>query len=122
MKRLTCFAAIGGEISEGPLWWGDSLWWIDVPKGQLHRCPQAGARWVTWDLGMPVGCVAPIAHSSNQVVAALQHGFYQITLGNDGTIKELTQINDPEVHLPDNRFNDGKCDPQGRFWAGTMSM
>jgi sugar lactone lactonase YvrE len=34
---------------------------------------------------------------------------------------QLTLIADPEADLPDNRFNDGKCDPAGRFWAGTMA-
>ena len=35
---------------------------------------------------------------------------------------ELQAIEDPEQDKDTNRFNDGKCDAKGRFWAGTMSM
>jgi len=49
---------------------------------------------------------------------ALQEGFYFL----DTDSGKLTSIADPEEHIPDNRFNDGKCDPAGRFWAGTMAQ
>lgn len=51
-------------------------------------------------------------------MAAMQHGFYRLNM-DDGS---LEAVGDPESDLPDNRFNDGKCDPAGRFWAGTMSL
>lgn len=48
----------------------------------------------------------------------LQNGFYSLDLESE----VLTPVIDPEQDLPGNRFNDGKCDPVGRFWAGTMSL
>jgi len=48
----------------------------------------------------------------------LQNGFAFI----DRASGEVKMIANPENHLPCNRFNDGKCDPAGRFWAGTMSL
>jgi sugar lactone lactonase YvrE len=35
---------------------------------------------------------------------------------------EVKLMYHPEVHLPENRFNDGKCDPAGRFWVGSMAL
>ena len=49
---------------------------------------------------------------------ALHHGFAAF----DPQSGELTRWSDPEAHLSRNRFNDGKCDPAGRFWAGTLSL
>ena len=50
-------------------------------------------------------------------IAALKNGFGFI----DRKYGVTRMIRIPEPHLPGNRFNDGKCDPAGRFWAGTMS-
>ena len=47
---------------------------------------------------------------------AVHHGFASLDIKTE----VVTMIDDPEAHLPGNRFNDGKCDPAGRFWAGTM--
>ena len=52
------------------------------------------------------------------VIVAMNHGFYSLDLETE----RFTTISDPEEHLPDQRFNDGKCDAAGRFWAGTMHM
>ncbi len=51
------------------------------------------------------------------MILATEHGFEAFEFE---TCKR-TPLGDPEAHLPNNRFNDGKCD-RGRFWAGTMSM
>jgi sugar lactone lactonase YvrE len=49
---------------------------------------------------------------------ALHHGF----AGLDLETGQVEIVADPEKHLPGNRFNDGKCDPAGRFWAGTLAL
>ncbi|PEA53883.1 SMP-30/gluconolaconase/LRE domain protein [Bacillus pseudomycoides] len=60
-----------------------------------------------------VGSVVP--SESGEMILALENGFYFL---NPDT-EELQAICDPESHLQENRFNDGKFDPAGRFWAGT---
>lgn len=72
-----------------------------------------------WNVGQHVGTIVPFASSerSNEVMLAVRDGFASFNLETE----VLTIIDDPEAHLPGNRFNDGKCDPAGRFWAGTMA-
>ena len=67
-------------------------------------------------VGQYIGAVAPSKHVD--LVVAMHHGFARLDVDS---IK-ITPITDPESDLPDNRFNDGKCDPKGRFWAGTMQL
>src|SRR5262249_39181301 len=56
-----------------------------------------------------------VGRKSGGVVVALQQGFYALDL----VTARLTPLVDPEHDLPENRFNDGKCDSRGRLWAGT---
>jgi sugar lactone lactonase YvrE len=76
--------------------------------------PQTGS-----DRGVSVGHLIGSAavRSSHELVVALDNGFCFFDLDSGA----LTPIADPEAHIPANRFNDGKCDARGRFWAGTQS-
>jgi sugar lactone lactonase YvrE len=69
-----------------------------------------------WEVGERVGTVVPRASGGLVIAGDLGFSFLDAETG------EKTPIADPEADKrPDNRFNDGKCDPSGRFWAGTIS-
>jgi sugar lactone lactonase YvrE len=103
-------------LGEGPVWDAriDRVAWVDILAGRLHLTARDG-RTTTIQLPSPVGCLVP--RTAGGWVAALTDGFW--TVGEDGT---TTRLVDVQSDRPDLRFNDGKCDPQGRFWAGTMAL
>jgi sugar lactone lactonase YvrE len=111
---------IGKRVSqwgEGPIWWEGCLHYVDI-KGQaiVRLDPQTGAETV-WEFDEQVGTVVP-----TQGDAYLYAGDLGITRFDPNTGKSV-RLADPEAEMrPDNRFNDGKCDPAGRFWAGTISQ
>ncbi|ULL13208.1 SMP-30/gluconolactonase/LRE family protein [Paenibacillus sp. H1-7] len=105
-------------LGEGPCWDQRSglLYWVDIKENAVHAYdPHQGTN-RTVHLDQMVG--AAVARESGGLVLALQHGFHLL----DMTTEQLTFLADPEKELPDNRFNDGKCDAAGRFWAGTLSF
>jgi sugar lactone lactonase YvrE len=105
-------------LGEGPHWDADQqqLYWVDIEQEQLHVHDPSGDADTVYDVGCKTG--AAVLRQSGSVLLATQHGFEDFDLNT----QQKTSIADPESHLPDNRFNDGKCDSRGRFWAGTMSM
>ncbi|GAA1441540.1 SMP-30/gluconolactonase/LRE family protein [Leifsonia poae] len=108
------------EHAEGPIWDGrdDTLLWVDQYRGGIRRARRAASGALVecerFDLGMAVGAVVPAA--DGWLVAA-GDGFHR--LARDGRLSPIADV------LPDDgvrrRMNDGKCDPQGRFWAGSMA-
>ncbi|EMY4797599.1 SMP-30/gluconolactonase/LRE family protein [Bacillus cereus group sp. BceL296] len=102
-------------LGEGPSW--DSkkhlLYWVDILEKKVHIYNRITGENKSIFLGQMVGSVVP--RKSGGMVLALEKGFYFL---NPDT-EEMEAIYDPESHLEENRFNDGKCDPCGRFWAGT---
>lgn len=103
-------------LGEGPLWdvENHSIIWVDIELGEIHRYSTATNQHKITKVGHLISAVA--LKSSGGIVAALENGFAQVDI-ESGKIEYISQ---PEIHLVNNRFNDGKCDPAGRFWAGSM--
>jgi sugar lactone lactonase YvrE len=104
-------------LGEGPVWdeAEAKLYWVDILSGTLFQYDPDEKTNPACDIGEHLGAVA--LREQGGLVMAMQSGFAFF----DPKTQKMTKITDPESHLPDNRFNDGKCDPSGRFWAGTLS-
>ena len=104
------------QWGEGPIWWQEALYFVDIEGHRVHRYDPADGSEKSWDVGQRVGTVVP--RESGGLVIAGDHGLLFL----DEETGHLTAIADPEADNPDNRFNDGKCSPDGRFFAGTISL
>jgi sugar lactone lactonase YvrE len=109
---------VRAEHAEGPFWYGDRLGWVDIMAGRLWLAGFDGGMLtdpVSHEVGMPLGAAVP--RTGGGWVLAAGTGF--ATLDEDGTVTPRTgDLADTSVI----RMNDGKCDPAGRFWAGTMAF
>jgi sugar lactone lactonase YvrE len=111
---MECIAHVKAVLGEGPVWDAreQALYWVDIPQKRVFRWSQdQGSRTI------------PVSHHICSLLPRAASGF--IGGGYDGFLEiaadlAVTVIADPEPDLPDNRFNDGKVDRSGRFWAGTM--
>ena len=103
------------ELGEGPAWdaKSDTLYWVDILGKRVHYYHGDENGFVQLD-EMP-GCLAP-SRNGDLIVAARAS---LLTLEPaTGKSKILATVAEPA----NNRFNDGKCDPAGRFLAGSMNM
>jgi sugar lactone lactonase YvrE len=97
--------------------WDDKkqvLYWVDIDPGLVHIYDPATRKDRALHVGQPVGTVVPRA--SGGLMLAVRDGFMSLDLETGKTA--IVAV--PLGHNPENRFNDGKCDPAGRFWAGTV--
>lgn len=104
------------QLGESPFWHPDEkrLYWVDIPGLQIRRLDPATGSVQSWAMPCEPGCIAPTR--SGGLVIALRGGIYRGRVW-DG---ELQCIVPAEHDSATTRFNDGKADPLGRFWAGTM--
>lgn len=111
-------ADVKAVLGEGPCWVAreQRVYWLDIKGQRLFRLdPDGTVR--EWPTPMRVGSVAPRAGGG--FVAGTDLGFMSFALDDDEGPR-FTEICHPEADLEGNRFNDGKVDRVGVFWAGTM--
>ncbi len=110
--------APGAILGEGAVWHPleEVLYWIDITGKKLHRYDPEKGEHITYRMDGMIGTVVP-SSGKYAVVVALETGIKGVSL--DGKTELLAPY--PGQEPADNRFNDGKCDPAGRFWVGTMS-
>ena len=106
------------QLGEGPVWHAPKqlLYWVDIEGAALHVYAPNGAPDTVYPVGCRIGAAVP--RSSGGMILATENGFEAFDFETSAKVP----LANPESHLPNNRFNDGKCDVRGRFWAGTMSM
>ena len=104
-------------IGESPLWnvAEQRLYWLDIQRKLIHRLDPATRKNETFELPDLVTCLAFRKAGGLILTMRKQFAFFD---PDSGKFEPLAGV---ESDQPDNRFNDGRVDPQGRFWAGTMS-
>lgn len=103
-------------LGEGPLWVPHTrvLWWVDIMQADLHALDTISGRHTVRRL--PVALTSLGLRAEGGFVGTLWDRF--VLLDEDMELIQQMPVQEPDQ--PENRFNDGKVDPFGRFWAGTM--
>jgi sugar lactone lactonase YvrE len=103
-------------LGESPMWHPreQSLYYCDIAGRKLQRFDPATGALVHWDFDTEVACCAPMLDGA--LLLAMRDGLWRF----DPTSGARTRLSAPPYEPAKERFNDGKCDPQGRFWVGTI--
>lgn len=103
------------DLAESPVWDADTqkLWFIDIFAGRVHRFDPTSGTSERWDIGRVIGSIG--LRKQGGLVMALDDGFYRWEPGE--VPKPIALV---EADIPWNRFNDGRTDRAGNFWAGSL--
>ena len=109
---LQVVSNISSTLGEGPLYHQGYFYWVDIIEKKIHRLNPDGSEICLYEGKKAPTSIVP--GSKGELFVTLEDGYYK--LGENGTERVGSfRINDSLV-----RFNDGKCDSNGNYWAGTM--
>jgi sugar lactone lactonase YvrE len=113
---VQCLLQAGALNGECPRWRAEEnrLYWVDMRAPALHRLDPASGRDEAWPMPAWIGCYA--FADDGAVIAALRGGLYRFDPDN-GALRRLA---DPPYDAQRFCFNDGGCDPKGRFVVGPL--
>lgn len=108
-------------LGECPLWdeRAQCLWWIDIRAPALRRLDAAGEV-RSWPMPELVGSIA-LTDDGERLLVALSARLALFDPASDPASAAFETVAEPRFADPDLRFNDGRCDAQGRFWVGSMN-
>ena len=117
-SQVTTLLDIHAQLGEGAIWnpRTQTLWWIDIVGMKLNIFDPSTQKNTVFELPKQIGTVVPT--NDGNALIALEDGIYKYMFES----QKLVKVASPEPTKTTNRFNDGKCDPAGRFWVGSMSM
>jgi sugar lactone lactonase YvrE len=115
--ELVEIISVGNTLGEGISWdpVRERLWWTDIQERRLYRYDPVGGSVKRYELPERLGSFG-FVEDDERLIAAFESGFalYDPERGH------LEWVARPEHEGPNVRFNDGRVDRQGRFWAGSM--
>lgn len=113
---IQCVVPCHNQLGEGPVWseQHQALFWVDIKKHELHQWTPSTNTHKHSQLTEQASSLA--VQNASTLLVATATGLYDFSL-HTGAMK-LRQRLEPD--RPNNRSNEGKCDPSGRFWVGTM--
>lgn len=118
MSDPVCVVRTDAIVGESPTWCDRTklLYWVDIQGKKIHRFNPKNNKNETFQLPEIVTALA-LCEEGDQVLLSLRKSlaYYQFATN------KLENIANLEMDKADNRCNDAKCDPQGRFWVGTMN-
>jgi sugar lactone lactonase YvrE len=108
-------------IGESPVWQAaeQALYWVDIPARRLHRWDSATGQVSQWIAAEMIGCIA--AHAGGGWICAMESGVFHLQADSQGALQGI-RLATVDHARPKMRFNDGRCDRQGRFRAGSMLL
>ncbi|MFM0226763.1 SMP-30/gluconolactonase/LRE family protein [Paraburkholderia dipogonis] len=125
VERVEAAGQAPASVGESPVWRvaEQALYWVDIPAQKIVRLRVDSGERSEWLLPERVACIA-FDHRGT-VLAGCETGLFAVTLTESSANGEPVQVTGSKLAAPDfacedMRFNDGRCDRQGRFWAGTM--
>ncbi len=116
MYKLTLIEYSKSLLGEGPFYKEDenSLYWTDIKDFRIYKYDLASKKVEYFQFSKAIGSF--VFTSNNKILATTNEGYEYLDLKT----LEITPLVNPEKNLVNNRFNDGKCDARGRYFAGTM--
>lgn len=106
-------------LAEGPVWWEGRLWFVDIEGRALHKFDPKTKAHDVYDAGQRIGCAVPTDRAGEWLVG-LQEGLARWRPESGGPVEFFARPEQGKDRVI--RFNDGKVDPAGKFFAGTMPL